>query len=311
MDSTNSNTLLILVGMFADYQKSVIAFYEARKADRTLSLLLINLTPANLKKECKVVCEGRYDRRDARILRAFFEQGGDEKTFLHEIKHCNRDKFRPLINFLAGRTGDTSEINIELLAWLIDFKPRPYDDRYNYENLETRNDLKEAPHGNDEEVIKDNASKDNRDSEKDELEPGPVEPEKQSFIFGLWEGVVVITLLVLIIIGIRFCTGPAQKPSALVLTGQACMFWNGDHYEPTSCSQKPGNTLVVALDSGKLDHFRMVPCPGTNTDEWKGKLWYVKYNGKLELYTDSGFHPIDQRLRLKPITRYILNKYCH
>jgi hypothetical protein len=298
--------LLILVGMFDDYEKSVTAFYEDRKANKTLSPLLTNLTPANLKKECKVVCEERYDRREDWTLRAFFEQGGDKETCLQAIKKCDIDKFRPLINFLSGRVRRTDEINIELLAWLIDFKPRPYDDKYNYGNWKASNKPEEATDG------KRGGTEDINGGGTDEPGPPPVEPAGKSFNFGLGEGVIIITILAVIIVGIRFCTGSAKRPADLVLTGHGeCMFWDGDHYQPTSCSPKSGDTAVIALDPIKLNYFRKITRPDTITEESARKVWYVKYNKDVEFYTDSGFHPLDRRLRLKPATVHIIRTYCH
>jgi hypothetical protein len=306
VDSDNSDSLLILVGMFDDYEKSVIAFYEARKANRMLSPLLSNLTPAKLKKECKVVCEERYDRKDDWTLRAFFEQGGDKKTCLHAINQCDIDIFRPLINFLAGRARSTGETNIELLAWLIDFKPRPYDDKYDYGNWKNPNVPAEVTKG------KSGDAADGTDAGVDEPVPGPVEPVKRSFDFGLGEGIIVITILVAIIVGVRFCTGPAKRPADMVLTGHgACMFWDDDHYEPTSCSPKSGDTAVIALDPGKLNHFRKITRRDTITEASAGKVWYVKYNRDVEFYTDSGYHPLDPRLRLRPATVHMIRTYCH
>ncbi len=43
------------------------------------------------------------------------------------IQRCDTDKFRPLVNYLRGRSESTDEKNIELLAWLIDFPGRPWE----------------------------------------------------------------------------------------------------------------------------------------------------------------------------------------
>jgi hypothetical protein len=297
MDSDNSNSLLILVGMFDDYEKSVVAFYDARKANKTLSPLLANLTPANLKKECRVVCEERYDRKDDLTLRAFFEQGGDKETCLAAIKKQDIDKFRPLINFLAGRVRRTDEINIELLAWLIDFKPRPYDDRYVY-GIPGADVVGPAPAPLE---------------PMDPVEPIElVDPVKRSFNFGLLEGLIVVTILVIIIVGIRFRTGLDKRPPAPVPTGQEkCMFWDGDHYEPTACNPRSDGTVVIALDPEKLNHFRKITRPDTLTEASVGKVWWGKYDKNVEFYTDSGFHPLDLPQRLRRTTLYMIRKYCH
>ncbi|MCF3110243.1 hypothetical protein LL912_15775 [Niabella sp. CC-SYL272] len=72
------------------------------------------------------------------MLNKFFGEGDDQVAVLKAIKKCETDKFKPLRNFLKKETESTDDKNIELLAWLIDFKERPYDysKNYNVDNLE-------------------------------------------------------------------------------------------------------------------------------------------------------------------------------
>jgi hypothetical protein len=89
------------------------------------------------------------------------------------------------------------------------------------------------------------------------------------------------------------------------------MFWADDHYQPISCNQKVDNVQVIALDSVNLYHFKKITLPDTITLNAIGFVWYAKYRGTIEFYTDSGFHPIDPGLRLKRITAYMIRKYIH
>ena len=41
------------------------------------------------------------------------------------IENTDGDRFKPIINFLTGVTKSTKPANLELISWLIDFKPRP------------------------------------------------------------------------------------------------------------------------------------------------------------------------------------------
>ncbi|MBO9592511.1 MAG: hypothetical protein J7599_06330 [Niabella sp.] len=72
------------------------------------------------------------------MLDSFFGEGNDQAAVLKAIKKCEIDKFRPLRNFLKKETESTDDKNIELLAWLIDFKDRPcdYTKSYNVDALE-------------------------------------------------------------------------------------------------------------------------------------------------------------------------------
>lgn len=288
--------------MFADYEKSVISFYKDRKTNKTLSPLLSDLTPGNLKRECHIrVSEERYHKTDDWTLRAFFEQGGDKETFLQAIKRCDIDKFRPLINFLSGRSGSTAETNIELLAWLIDFKPRPYDENYDYMGPEAPDTGQEVPEDRDGRVVRD---EDGGNKYESALAPSKI--TRTSFIFNLWKGVAMIALFVCIIFGINYYNGKTKY----VPTGpQACMFWDGDHYQQVSCNQKIDGALVIALDSEKVIHFRKITRPDTITERAIGRVWYVRYEKQYEFYTSGGFHPIDPRLRLLPITSFIIRRH--
>ncbi len=105
-----------------------------------MSINLVNPTPAKLRQECIVVFRGMLieneaDPIDLMLLRSFFERPGEEDLRLSTIRTFDTDKFKPLCNFLKGRTGKTSDKNLELLAWLIDFSLRPYT---RYEYFETR-----------------------------------------------------------------------------------------------------------------------------------------------------------------------------
>jgi hypothetical protein len=43
------------------------------------------------------------------------------------IRKFDTDKFKPLGNFIKRNTADTEDKNVELLAWLIGYEPRPYE----------------------------------------------------------------------------------------------------------------------------------------------------------------------------------------
>jgi hypothetical protein len=87
------------------------------------------------------------------------------------------------------------------------------------------------------------------------------------------------------------------------------MYWAGDHYEQVSCNQKLGDTMVIALDTFKLRHFKKITRPDTITGYSLGRVWYIKMDGRVEFYTADGHHPIQQQRRLKPLSDYIIFKY--
>lgn len=119
--------------MFTSYTDSVFKTYQMKKEKGKLSLNLVAPTPAKLKQECSIVYSERYKEKDGKTLRLFFLPKDDSTDYGISIRNTDTDRFKPLSNFLKGKTSETEDKNIELLAWLIDFEPRPYNFKFNYE----------------------------------------------------------------------------------------------------------------------------------------------------------------------------------
>lgn len=113
--------------MFKDYFRAVLKAYHDKVTSNTISLNLISLTPASVRRECTVIYKERFRKTDERILAAFFGHTQNDRSYLQVIERCDIDKFKPMINFIEGRSKETDVRNVELLAWLIDFKDRPFD----------------------------------------------------------------------------------------------------------------------------------------------------------------------------------------
>lgn len=118
--------------MFTNYADRVFETYQKKKERGLLSLNLAEPTPSKLKQECSIVYLERYKERDGKTLRLFFLPKDDASDYGLSIRNIDTDKLKPLSNFLRGRTVETDDKNIELLAWLIDFRPRPYDHTHDY-----------------------------------------------------------------------------------------------------------------------------------------------------------------------------------
>ena len=112
--------------MLEDYKKAVISDYHYKKEKGLLSLNLSHPTPAQLRDECLLVLNSRSQKKDEKIVKDFFNEGSDSNDYSHSIRKFDPDKLRPLTKYLKKQIEDTADRNIELLAWLIDFEPRPY-----------------------------------------------------------------------------------------------------------------------------------------------------------------------------------------
>lgn len=107
------------------YRADIWQFYQNKKKSGELSLNLKHPTAAKLRNECLLLFRKGLDRADYRTLRSFLGRPDNEEIYESAIRRFDPDKFKPLNNFLRKGT-NTDEKNIELLAWLIDFQPRPY-----------------------------------------------------------------------------------------------------------------------------------------------------------------------------------------
>ncbi len=309
--------------MYSDYQKLVVQDYERKKAANQLSLNLSHPTPAKLKEACLVVCSKRYSRKDGRILSSFFGEGDDKDAVLKAIKRLDSDKFKQIQKFLKNQNLKTSEKNIELLAWLIDFEPRPFDYGKNYiegiaDTVAIEKDEPEATEDKtesdaliievdktqtqqsetqiDEEQASESTESDSEDIEEPIAKyPKPKIPLK----------ILVSAIILIAIAGIIYCLIKGG------CSGRHCMFWNVDHYEQISCTPSHGDTLVIALDSARLLHFRKITQPDTITYNNLGMVWYLKSHGDIEFFTSGGYHPVETKRKLKPITIYIIDQYIH
>ncbi|WP_142683501.1 hypothetical protein [Chitinophaga polysaccharea] len=293
--------------MYPDYQSLVLKDYQEKKAGNALSLRLRSPTPAQIRDECIAVCEERYQAKDEQVLRTFFGKRDDVAGYILAIRKHDTDRFKPLVNYLRGQVASTDQKNTELLAWLINFEPRPFQLGKKYDAAGAGPELTEEE----------------KEEEEQEAVTGKVDksgtnvgvmkmfehvPEKAKP--GSKNRVIIILAFLIIFIGSGSYWLLNRKPSKIVLTGkESCMYWAGDHYEPVSCNQKFKDTLVVALDSVMLHRFKKITKPDTITGRAKGYVWYVKVDEGIEFYTSDGYHPIYHQKRLRPLTDYIIYKY--
>ncbi len=94
-------------------------------------------------------------------------------------------------------------------------------------------------------------------------------------------------------------------------TGEGCMYWASDHYERVACNEKHGDTLVIALDTFRLKHFKKINDPDTITQNSIGRVWYIKIDNQIEYFTSDGDYPPEPNRKLKPITLYMIKAHIH
>lgn len=318
--------------MFPDYERLVLEDYLQKRTDNKFPLSLSMPSPARLKEECERVCMERFERKDEAMIRAFFGKSGDKKECLKAIEECNINRFKSLVKYLrTGGVTNPEPENIELLAWLIDFKERPFVLGKRYISKEVDRPkitiivppdppggvvMEQPDHKPVGDVNVPGVSKPAQVPKSDGMGEEWAGSDKENTASVLtvlpawryWNAAVAGSLLLVAGI-IGFVSWDNKQLSMSAALNGSCMYWAVDHYQPIPCHQKMPNTLVVALDSLLVRNFRKIMQPDTITNRAKGWVWYSKINNKLEFFTCDGEHPVVIGRRLKPITDYIIDKY--
>jgi hypothetical protein len=275
--------------MFEDYREKVFEAYRNKKESNLLSLNLALPTPAKLRDECLKVYAERFLKKDEKALRLFFDVPTEGNDYGKSIKNVDIDNFKPLINFLKGKTSQTDDKNIELLAWLINYSQRPYlAGNLNYNNPEKEDAVNKI----DDVSARDIKAVSNR------VDIHDIEQTKR----GISKPVYLLLLLLLATFGGYIITK--------LFTPQ-CMYWDGQAYQAINCNSKnPINEEIIAINQQKLNHLKKIAKPDTITMKAIGHVWYIKINvDSVEFYTSHGDYPLDTQKPLKPLTKYILQKY--
>ncbi|PHS51632.1 MAG: hypothetical protein COB01_09690 [Lutibacter sp.] len=95
-----------------------------------------------------------------------------------------------------------------------------------------------------------------------------------------------------------------------VFRSEDCVVWKVDHYVIIECEGKLPNPILMDLN---IEKFKKLKVSDTTTFFKEGKpiVWYGKSNkGEIEYFNSRGVHPITEK-ELKPISRYIINKYVY
>lgn len=306
---------------FEDYKQEVIQAYEKKKKNEvTFPHNLHYPTPANLKNECLNVFQNRYSGKDNGTFKAIFREKDSAEAYFTAIQTAEADQFKALSNFLKGNTKNTSDRYIELLAWLIDFQPRPHIPATGYEidldkpknksvpEQETTvptpgTTIEETPVVNtiDIPVNGTETSEDNDSTGTDS--PGNAGTDKG--VFGiprkLYKTIAVCVLTFVVLSGSYFF---------YIINRPDCMYWDGDQYQYIDCDQRQDyGTIILPVDAYKFAHLKRIKKRSQIRRSDIGKVHYSKINNEVEFYTVKSENPTDTARKLLPMTSYIFNKY--
>jgi hypothetical protein len=302
-----------------EYRDQVYQVYLEKKQKGVLPLNLEDPKPANLRDECLVVLSQRNLPNDEKILSDFFGISKAGKDYSFSIYQYDLKLFKPLQNFLKGKTKQPETKNINLLAWLIDFENRPFKFDYKPSESVIRNikiesiideEFKESEDlgsRNAEVVSISKLHKEEKlNTEENIIEPVIFTKGNSDLAKKRPKLNYVLVLIAIIFIGI----------SAAVLGGwinvfqnEECMYWKDDQFVSISCEESGLNINAIALDKNRLNNFRKITLADTLKEECIGKLWYSKIDNELEFFTASGKHPVHSEKGLKIVTAYVYDKY--
>jgi len=268
---------------FKNYIKGIKDKYEEERKG-VFSIYLDKPSPALLHNYCKILKQNGLSKKDQDIIQLFYS-----------LPNFDNDKFRPICNFFNEKTTNPSQEILDVMALLVDFKPRPLGDFLKGCGVSKVKD---------EELTEENLlieEKKRITISKEFIEIPMIKKGiciKKNFILALI--VVFLGLFTFVYLNYK-----KNKP---------CLEWHNDRFVEVDC-----NSEVIGfagLDS-KLPYnedlllLRKIIPTDTTTYFKNGKaiVWYCKIDeNHLELFNAPGHHPITNK-PLKAITDYMIEKY--
>lgn len=280
--------------LFADYKNEVIDTFIAKRAAGRLPLPLIEPTPAGLRDECLSRYREAHSQKDEESLKIFFGTKGNAADYYRLIETMEIDKFRPLVSFFRNPSINTKNKNIELLAYLIDFEPRPFQFRYNEPEAPLPPPPKpEQPAEPSKSDIGEGSKRSDPSLKLKEKvdEPKDTNPQRGRYTSAR---MLIIVIAIAVIGGIAMTIKPTH------------MYWTGNEYKRVFFWTALEEAQLVPFDENLFRNFKRITRRETIKKRDIYNVWYAKLTrDSIEFYTDSAAHPIDTTKTLKPMTEYI------
>ncbi len=289
------------------YKKEILEKYKIGGVD-----YLKELSPAKIRRDCLLKYEEGLAKKDELKFYAFFnlEEEGSNRDNIKKIKEIDIDRFRPFKNFLTGKTSDTLHDNIELIAILINFEPRPLN---NYRNSEVVGIVDTVFNGDDQFKL---ANKPTKIKESESIsKTSLVEDEKKDIRAKFIKEILIAGFGVTAVVVFILITNFSKQEPVITVHTQKCMIWKNDSYKIASCHQllasKTCNT-PIAYNEVKFNHFKKIEVTAAYpffSETNQPQVWYQKKGKyKVEFFSAPGIHPLTCKT-LKPVTPYIVEKY--
>lgn len=282
-----------------DYLKAIKAHVEVAKKGK-LSRFLQMTTTVSLKNYCFYLVEEGLNSSDEFTLRYFFQLKKDE-DLKNGIQRFDVDRLRPIKKFLDGKTATPSPDNLEFIALLIDFKPRPYNSFHKKEGIsDVEEDNVEESNSR---IVVGKSQIRNNDSGVEIINRKEAIVEKGK---GIKNKVILGVLASLSLLGVQ----------QTFFKKDECMKWVEDHYVIVDCLDKiqgiGSYEVVKPYEEREFKRKELTVCDTTdffvNGNSKKPKVWYSKKNNVVQFFNMDGENP-ENDVHLKPITPHMIDKY--
>ncbi|MBL0738061.1 hypothetical protein JI750_14260 [Flavobacterium sp. GN10] len=251
------------------------------------------------------------------------------------------DLFRPVEKFFKGETDPDKIDVVDMAAILVDFNPRPFNKfrkEIDPENLKLIEELRNTKHYKPEfssigfidnvemekfpslktEEVKEDLTEEVKQDEAEVIEqdenqnletiPAGISTSLNvSGEGGGKSGIIKYSIIVAFSAGLVMLI-------YLAFFQKQCMQWSGEHYEKVSCDLEVNGlasfNVVEPFDKTVFDLKKINVCDTTAFFDKNGEaiVWYGKTANGIDFFNGHGRHP-ENNSSLKPVTRYILNKY--
>lgn len=304
---------------FEDYKNAIKAKYEEEK-NGEYSNNLNSPTAANLRNLCMKRFNANTKKEDLLMFESFFEFPFDKnKKNLFGDDELN--KLESVKRFFLGRTENPAEDTIQLAAILVDLQPRPFNEyrkQLSAEEKKLIDELRDTAPLTKKEVspdtfgdkIEDNFNSNNEELERTQSPKSELAPIPTAFVAN---GEPTKSRIIRYSLVAAFSVGLAVMIYFAFFQKQ-CMQWSGDHYEKVSCDLEVNGlgsfNVVEPFDKTVFDLKKIKVCDTTPFFNKNGDaiVWYGKTANGIDFFNGHGRHP-ESNSSLKPVTRYILNKY--
>lgn len=296
--------------MYKHYQEAILKYYVDKRINGDLSLNLQKPSPSKIRDECAFIYKPNLNPQDLSTLMSFFEikEGADVQK---SIERFDIDRFRPVVKYMKGQTVDPEHKNLELLALLLKFPGRPYDEKKNYNIDDNNTPPYTLPPDGQTGMVTGKQQTTARDTRRH-----PLAFLSRRFNQNIYKrlnkgrvGLRVGGVAVLGLITAIYFNNKRLSYGGVILDSRQCMTWTGDRFQQISCDSNIGRAIKEPLDKKRLKNLQRITKPDTLRKEHIKNVWYRKRDGRIDFYTDGGKDPVDPNALLRPLSEYMFNKY--